>query len=378
MRQIVLCMLFVALGACVSAPPIRPSGALFLDERFGQPPPEIAELDVFAISPAMREYLDTDVARQVRRSGRNYGLYEVLRHDLSLEYDAALTRTAAQAFDAKAGNCLSLVMLTAALAKELHVPVRYRLVRGDPVWTRSGGLTFANGHVNIELEPTRTVGSVPESRLVIDFTPVLRGSTGDFDEIPERQIVAMYMNNRAAESLVAGEVETAYWWVRTSIERMPTYSQAYNTLGVIYRQHGDLAAAERVFTYELQRSPKDATLLANLALTLRRENRSAEAALVEQRLAELETYRPFEYLDKGNEAIAAGDAKAAMRFYRKELAHIPYSAELHYAIALASARLGDDRGARRHLNEAMVLSNNLHDRDLYAGKLERLRSLQTH
>src|SRR3546814_20851301 len=90
----------------------------------------------------------------------------------------------------------------------------------------------------------------------------------------------------------------------------------------------------------------------------------------------LDRYQPFALLDKGNAAIAGGDAAMAMKFYRQELKHLTYSAELHYAIAVASARLGDPRGAREHLDEAMQQSLDVHDRDLYPGKHEKLPRLQ--
>ena len=51
-----------------------------------------------------------------------------------------MTRNAAEAFDARSGNCLSLVIMTAAFAKELGLPVRYQNVFVDEAWSRSGDL----------------------------------------------------------------------------------------------------------------------------------------------------------------------------------------------------------------------------------------------
>jgi hypothetical protein len=41
-----------------------------------------------------------------------------------IEYDSTVTRTAAQTYAARAGNCLSLVIMTAAFAEELGLRVR--------------------------------------------------------------------------------------------------------------------------------------------------------------------------------------------------------------------------------------------------------------
>ena len=72
--------------------------------------------------------------------GAQAGLVDALyrRAQLKLEYDAATTKTAAEAFDARSGNCLSLVLMTAALAHELQLPVRYQSAYMEEAWSRNG------------------------------------------------------------------------------------------------------------------------------------------------------------------------------------------------------------------------------------------------
>jgi Tfp pilus assembly protein PilF len=363
------------LTACSTMIRTEAPATLFADADFGAAPPELSELDLFALSPAMRDFLAHDVSRYVRSNGAPRGLYEAIRSSLRIDYDAAMTRTAAQTFDAKAGNCLSLVILTAALARSLHVDVRYRFVPRARTWTRTQGMVWENGHVNIEL--SQRTNSIIAPALIVDFVPTEDLQSQLAQEIDERTVIAMYMNNRAAETLAAGDAGSAYWWARAALGMAPEYAPAYNTLGVIYLDR-EPQLAERVFRFRLADAPDDPMLLSNLVVALDRQGRTDDAAQVRRQLAALDRYRPFEFLDKGNAAIASGDARTAMKFYREELKHLPYSAELHYAIAVASARLGDVRGAREHLDEAMQLSANLSDRDLYAGKLEKLRARQVH
>ena len=59
--------------------------------------------------------------------------------------------------------------------------------------------------------------------------------------LEEATVVAMYMNNRAVESLARGKTDDAYWYAREAIVRAPSFLIAYNTLGAVYRKHGDLA-----------------------------------------------------------------------------------------------------------------------------------------
>src|SRR3546814_13192508 len=96
--------------------------------------------------------------------------------------------------------------------------------------------------------------------------------------------MAMYLNNRAAEVLVAGDGRAAYWWARAAIHAAPEYAAAYNTLGVIYLRHGDAQLAEGMFRFELARTPQDPTLLSNLVVALDRQGRSGDAARVRQQI----------------------------------------------------------------------------------------------
>ena len=58
--------------------------------------------------------LATTVATLARTRSRQRALYDALyeRGHLKIEYDAAMTRNASETFDAHAGNCLSLVIMT--------------------------------------------------------------------------------------------------------------------------------------------------------------------------------------------------------------------------------------------------------------------------
>ncbi|WP_020649943.1 tetratricopeptide repeat protein [Solimonas variicoloris] len=366
------------LAGCATFAPPAASDALFADERYGEPPAALQQLDLFALSPAMDAYLQDHIRKRAVILGHSRALFTSLTEDLRIDYDAAVTRTAGETFAAGAGNCLSLVILASAFAKRLDIPLRYQLVHGEGAWTRSGDLVFLNGHVNIVLDPHRRYGlttGISEPGLVIDFAPARGVLSHDTEEVPERLIVAMFMNNRAAETLVAGDARQAYWWARASI-RTAAFASAYNTLGVVYRRSGDFDRAEAALQRGLALAPRDAQLMNNLAGLYEQTRRLADAARLRARLARLAAYQPFQFLDAGYRAMAAGDVNGAMALYRRELEHIPYSAEVHYAIAVASARLGDARDAEQHLGEAMRLSTNLRDRDIYAGKLQRLQALQ--
>jgi len=370
------------LGPGCATPPAAPAVSheqFFVDAAFAPPARPVDAAEVFALSPAMDRYLKVEIAPLLRQMGRQRGLIEALhsRAHLSLEYDNAITRNAAEAFDVRAGNCLSLVVMTAALAKALDLPISYQALVGYDSWSRSGRLTFINGHVNIAIARRlidRVEGIDTDSvRLSFGTPGVGRGAA--LRMVDERTIVAMFMNNRAAETLLREDANQAYAYAREAVRQDPRYAGAYNTLGVIYRQRGLHTAAEAVWRHALALEGDQRAALANLALLFESQGRAGDAAPLRQALARLEAEPPFQQFDLGREAIARGDFAAARAYIEREMKRDPDYHEFHYWLAVALAGLGDARSASSHLARARDNSTTREDQAIYAGKLEKLRRL---
>ena len=367
------------LTGCASVPPVPPPETIFRDALFAPGSQSIDARDLFALTPAMQDYLDRQVRPQLRSRGQRQGLIDALysRDHLKLEYDASMTRNAAEAFEARSGNCLSLMIMTAAFAKQLDMPVRFQSVFIDEAWSRSGDLVFLSGHVNLSLETSLRDshgGLSNNDSLMVDFIPaeMLRGVRTRV--IDEATVVAMFMNNRAAENLHAGQVSEAYWWVREALRQDPKFTTAYNTLGVIYRRHGQLAAAEAALRHVLAREPDNAQALSNLVLVLREQDRWPESNLLAARLLALQPTPPFKYFDEGIAAMKKGEFKTAKRLFDKEIARSAYFHEFYFWLALAHYGLGEPLEARRAMAQAVENSTTRRDRDIYAAKLDWLKT----
>lgn len=372
----------LALAACASAPPpaVPAEPPPLLDEAFAPPTQPVSAADVFAPSDAMRAFLSSASAaglhdgNDVRRQ-----LVDMLyrRQRLAIEYDSSVTRTAAEAYAARAGNCLSLVIMTASFAKALGVPVRYQRVFVDDSWSRSGDLYFASGHVNLALEWAPVAGRFSQDRqssLVVDFLPGedLRGQRTQ--ELPESTIVAMFMNNRAAEALARGALDDAYWWAREAVLQDPAFDAGRNTLGVVYLRRGLAAEAERVFAALLLHDPGNTNALGNLVATLRQLGREAEAQVLAARLALLEPHPPFFWFNAGLQAMQEHDYLRARDLFQRELRRDPSYHEFHFWLAQAELALGNAVSARRHLEQAMRGSTTTREHEIYSAKLDRLRA----
>ena len=327
MKNWIALLASVLLLGCAAVEPAPPAvtEAVFHDVLFVPPAVQPDARELFAVTPAMKRYLADRIEPRVRRQGAQRGLLDALytQGELRLEYDAARTRTAAEAFDARRGNCLSLVLMTAAFAREMGLAVRFHEVLGTPVVERDGELTFVVGHVNLalgeSLRDART-SAAHEQWLVVDFLPGQDLQRQHRRAIDERRIAAMFMNNRAAEELARGRVDEAYWWLRGAHAQDPGFANLYNTLGVVYRRHGELALAEQALQLAQAMDPDNEHVAGNLA-SLRQST----------------------------------------------------LAQHHHRLAVDAATRGDLADARRHLQQAASFSPDEAQRSRYAAKLRSLK-----
>jgi len=379
MRNCLLVLACALLAACAGPQPVvqAPPPALFDDTLFAAPSERVGTDDVFAVSDEMRAYLKRpEVQARLFRRGPQQGLIDALYQasELKLRYDTGTTRNAARAFDDRAGNCLSLVIMTAAFARELGLPVRYQSAYLEETVSRSNDLVLRSGHVNITLGRRPFDARSPDQLLTVDFLPPegLRGLRTR--EIPEDMVLAMYMNNRAVEALVAGRLADAYAWAREAVRRHPQFAPALNTLGVVYLRRGALTQATKVFDRTLAMEPENKPALANLASAYTRLGRAEESLQLQRRLAQLEPEPPLANFNLGLAAMKRQDFVAARDLFAREVARSEDFSDAHYWLGLANFQLGNVDQAQRHFARALKSSASSDDRRLYSAKLDWLKS----
>ena len=370
------------LAGCAAVPQASSlPGDLWMDAAF-DPPAERLDLNaVLKPSGAMRDWLAAQPQLKPKASARDAALLRLLQRDgaLRLAYDDQRTRTASEAFEARAGNCLSLLLMTAALAQEMGLDVRFQQVNVGANWRRLGGLYVSTLHVNMVLSPgfVGNAGWRPlagERQLVVDFLPPADLPPEATRPIALNTVLAMFLNNRAAEFMVDGRDDDAYAAVRQALALDAALVPGYNTLGILYsRRHLDQAAA-RAFERAWALAPDNLSVMANLAAAWRRTGELTRADALARQLERFEPEPPYAYFDRAMLAWRAGRWAEAREHLAREVNRAPDVAEFRYWLAVVMRRQGEDEAWGPPPVLAPGDSMRPHARGLYTAKLERLSS----
>ena len=111
--------------------------------------PDVADVDVLALSDDMRAFLEehVDPGSSGERRIRSL-LYALLNESgVGVEYDS-VTLTAQETFAAGMGNCLSFTNMFVAMARETGIKVTFQEVRIPPAWSLEGGTFVLSRHIN--------------------------------------------------------------------------------------------------------------------------------------------------------------------------------------------------------------------------------------
>lgn len=285
------------------------------------------------------------------------GLSELEQPQSLFRYQDYLTQVASKTFAQRAGNCMSLVVMTAALANALAINTQYYDIAVEPMWDKQGDFYLMNGHVNLLLlapENQRVIYSASRG-ILVDFMPAQALRAYAKVGISQSTLITMFYNNMAAESLVSGDINRAYALVTAGL-KLGEFTPALNTLAVIYRRKGDNVRAEQVYRYALQRDSNDMTTLYNLAVMLGEQNRLDEWAKV-HKVLELERIKnPYYYYDMAQQAYDEHNYTEALTWYRRALDKADYRHEFFFGISQTYWALGDTKRAKVNMQKALALS----------------------
>ena len=288
---------------------------------------------------------------------------------MGMTYDNARTRTVAEVWAERKGNCLSMTAFFVAAAQSMGIRTTYAEALNTTHWRRSGSLIRFERHVV----------ALVLNDMVADFTPQLRKRAGHYVVSPltEKRFRSLFYSNRAVEALGSGHMEEAMTLARTALDADPKCGIGWNLLGVVEDAQGDTVQAERDFLRALSLDPKDGTPVGNLERLFRETGRLEEADTYRRMGEEVRRKDPYFHADLAEEALDAGDLQEASRRIGLALGLKPQEPEFFLlegrlrqaqgqwdeAIkAIRKARAGSDPRQQARLDEQLAIIEGLKPR----------------
>lgn len=373
--------LAAVLGGCATSTPKAPlqsaqAPALNVD-LFGPPAPIPDEEDIFELSEIQIKKLDEFLARFDDETERHWQLARFIHEHLS-DFDyRGRTLTASQALQDQQGNCMSLAVITSAYTRHLGLEYDFQLMRTPPVFERQGDLVLVSDHVRTRVYPS---SSEPEEdsekptnrRAIIDYFPDRKRVPSS--PVSNQDFLAMFYRNLAAERILDGRTNEAFWLAQRAKSISPNNASVLNLLAILHRRAGDETTAEALFRYGLERHPGDINLLHNLYAMIESQDRHGEARNLLERLADLPDRNPYPRILLARQLIEEGYLYRARNIYESILDQMPYLHEAHWGMAVIHAQKGDHDSARESLATALQFTRANRYERIYNAKLHALKS----
>ncbi|TAA45207.1 tetratricopeptide repeat protein [Corallincola spongiicola] len=354
--------------------------SLWQDSAFVNRPTIPSQAEIFAISPQMQDYLKSRLSGHSKGSHTKLArLIDLLRSEdeLMLSYDNRATLTVSEAYQQRLGNCLTLSLLTQAIADAWKLDVRLQQPDFPELWEHRDDIYLVSQHVNVKIDIPRAYGigeAATDNAHTIDFSgnPSLRYLPQK--SLSTERVVAMFYNNRAAQAIANKDFDSAYWLSKAALTADPGFISGYATLGVIYARSGQLTQANQAYRTGLAHQADHPLLLANLAILLERQGDSEALAEIQPRLKKVIETNPFHYHQQGEQAFKAGEYRTALRYYERGLKLSPYIHDLYFGLAKSYYALGHTQKAKKYLEVAMELGSSYAIQQKYRRKLQQLDS----
>lgn len=374
------------LWGCAAPPPVAslPESQMWQDASFHYRAGLVAETpeSLFAINNTMLTELSDTKHRILSQERRINDLLSLLYtdHGILLDYSSGHSTGAAQTWSSKKGDCLSLTILTYALAKAEGLDANMREVTVTPILYRHNDVDFVSQHVNVFI-PTRSSVVInrrefPAGGIVVDFEPQAsnhsRGVTLD-----ENQIVARFYNNRGSEYLSARDEDTAYAYYRAAIALDPGYGAAYSNLAHLYTNRGLGRAAEVLLWHAVALDKHSDVPMRNLHILLVAQGRSQEAQQVAEMLDRFKEQDPYYWLQIGVQALQRGSLRSAISALEKADELSIGFEDVHFHLGVAYARSGQRVKAAHQLALLDAINHDAPGVELLNKKLQNMAAKST-
>jgi tetratricopeptide (TPR) repeat protein len=354
------------MGACSVWPAFAQSPTPSRSPKQSYPPPAH---DVIAVPEELRSRVRKMVIEpSTSRDRRLEALVSLLFDDTgyALQYDGSMTRTVAQSVADRRANCLSFSLLFVAAARDVGIQAYVQETDHVLAW-QDGAALYRNGHVNVGVR----IGTV---RKTVDIDRSVMSIRGMPRPISDERALSHFYNNRGAELMRDGLLDTARHHFRKALELTPDFVPALNNYGVLSMREHDYPQAARAYTAALLNNSRHTPTIFNMINLYRKTGDVRRQREFETRLFQVQRRDPFHQIVLALGYERSGDYAAAAEHYRRAIRLKARDHFVYFGLARAYAHLGQSGRAADALMRARDAAGN--SRSLYQSKLDRLRHTQ--
>jgi len=374
-------ILFI-IASCSTTPlPNIDSTAVFHDDLF----PDYKDVaiesseDVFSINETTKAFVDSNLNRNddpyKRIKDLVYAIFD--RTNLNLLYQNDANTVANETFNKGAANCLSLTIMSYAMAEYADLGVQFQQVETADVWTRRASTTVLNRHVNLKLfqkKDNKTIMYVIKS-YQMDFDSQTNPLRMPAKKISKSKVLALFYNNKGAEALIKKHFTVAYAYFREALLTEPYLVEALTNLGVLYHRSDKNKYAENAYITALSINKSDTTVLENLAYLYSTTDRQKQADKILSRVIEDRKNNPFYHFHLGELEVENQNWEKAKKHYKKAISLNKKQHHFYFSLAKIYFLQGDIELSKKYMARAKKYTPTQEQQILYQYKLNLLSEM---
>ena len=271
----------------------------------------------------------------------------LLNTSYAFSYEKAKTLTAAEAFAAREGNCISFTSLFVAISRGLGIQTFLVAVRRAPSVERVDGVTVVNQHVVAAYQSPRKIH-------IYDFYATSTEPYFYKRVIDDITASAIFHTNLGADGIRRDDLDEARRQLEIATTLVPNWAPAWANLGVARFRMGDVDGALEAYRTSLLADPVNPTAFTNMAIAYRSLGREEEAQAALRAAAE-DTSSPFTLIALADAEMVQGDLESAQRHLRRARRWDSREPEVYDALARLALHEGDATKAGKHARRAAEL-----------------------
>ena len=325
-------------------------------------------VDVMGLTPEIERFIDERVPANLPRSARVQGLMDALfgKDGLDIAYGNLKTKTAAETFRTRSGNCLSFTILFVAMARHVGLEAHFQEVGEILSWDRRGDVAVSNRHMFAEVETT-------DGPVRVDFLPGIEKRYRSVQRVGERRVLGHFYSNLGAEALTGDDLDRAMAMFARALEADETLAAAWVNMGVTQRRLGRFDEAEASYLRALELNPNEISAASNLASLYKTTGRSRKAGPYLRQVRKHRSGNPFYHFRRALEAADRGELGVAGRRLKKAIRLLPDDVMFRAELGKIQVRAGRPRRAERSFRKALERSTDEAQRTRLQGLIDDIR-----